>query len=476
MAATMLSRVCSPRFATRRSPDRKSFGGRIARVAEVMGKPLMPWQQLVADVGGELLDDGRPAFREVWITVPRQSGKTTLVLAWETDRVLNWPSAEPQRVIYSAQNGNEAAKKLITEQGPLLRRSPFRVAVEQVYKGAGNEAITWKNGARIDILRDSESAGHGKTLDLAVADEAFADTDDRREQAFLPAMATRRFAQILGLSTAGTDASLYLKRKVELGRHAVETGADSGIAYFEWAADPGADPDDPDVWWSCMPALGHTIDEDVVRHARRTMSDGDFRRAFLNQWTAVEDQAIPVEAWQAVVGDDVNLNDRLTFAVDCNPERSWSSIVAVDSSGAVEVIEHQPGTGWVAGRAAELASRWRAEFAVDASGPAGSLIPDLERAGVRVTALGSGDLVKACGLFFDRVVAGQVRVRRHNALTAAVGGAKKKSTGDAWRWDRRGPDVDVSPLVAATVGLWMVASRNQATPGFVSLDDFFDEE
>ena len=47
----------------------------------------MPWQQLVADVGTELVEDesGRlvPAWREVVVTVPRQSGKTTLVLGFD---------------------------------------------------------------------------------------------------------------------------------------------------------------------------------------------------------------------------------------------------------------------------------------------------------------------------------------------------------------------------------------------------------
>jgi phage terminase large subunit-like protein len=109
MTAMTLSPTCLPRFATARTPSRRTFGGRIASAARVMGKPLMPWQQLVADVGGELLDDGRPAFREVWVTVPRQNGKTTLILAWEVDRCLNWSGVEPQRVLYSAQNGNEAA-------------------------------------------------------------------------------------------------------------------------------------------------------------------------------------------------------------------------------------------------------------------------------------------------------------------------------------------------------------------------------
>lgn len=442
--------TCLPRFATARTPSRRTFGGRVAAAARVMGKPLMPWQQLVADVGGELLEDGRPAYREVWVTVPRQNGKTTLILAWEVDRCLNWSGVEPQRVLYSAQNGNEAAKKLITEQGPLLKRSPLQAALEQVYKGAGNEAITWRNGARIDILRDSESAGHGKTLDLAVADESFADVDDRREQAFLPAMATRRNAQILGLSTAGTDASLYLKRKVELGRNAVLEGADTGVAYFEWSAEVDADPDDPATWWSCMPALGHTIDEPVVRHARSTMSDGDFRRAFLNQWTASDERVIPQAAWGAVCSAEASPEGRLVFALEVNPERS-SAAVGVSDGHVCEVIEHRRGVEWVVDRVVELTQRWGSTVAVDSYGPAGTFVAELEQRGVDVLPVSGNDFAQACAAFYDAVMAGSVRVRAHAALDAAAAGAHRKTSGDSWKWARRDASVDVSPLAAVTL-------------------------
>ena len=41
----------------------------------------MPWQRQVADVALELDDAGRFAYPLVVITVPRQSGKTTLLRA-----------------------------------------------------------------------------------------------------------------------------------------------------------------------------------------------------------------------------------------------------------------------------------------------------------------------------------------------------------------------------------------------------------
>jgi hypothetical protein len=434
----------------------------------------MPWQRLVADVGGELLDNGAPAFREVWFTVPRQSGKTTLVLSWEADRCLSWP--KPQRVIYSAQNGNEAAKKLTTEQGPLLRNSKLAPALEQLYKGAGNEAVVWHNGSRIDILRDSESAGHGKTLDLAVIDEAFADIDDRREQALIPAMATRWDAQILGCSTAGTDASVYLRRKFAAGRAAAERGDTTGIAFFEWSADDGADADDPATWWSCMPALGHTITEAVVRHARQTMTDGEFRRAFLNQWTSTEDRVIPLDAWEsACAGDHAVAEQRMVYAVEATPERSHAA-VGVSDGVTVELVEHRAGVGWAADRIAEMVARRRAPVAIDPAGPAGYLVGELVRRGVNVVEVGGREVAQACASFFDAVNDGALHVRRHPSLDSAAASASKRSAGDAWVWARRNSSGDVSPLFAVTLARHAATSHVAPAPGLLSLADFLTDD
>jgi len=445
--------ACTPRYATPTTPGRKSFGPRIAKVAELLGQPLMPWQRQVADVGGELLPDGTPAYREVWVTVPRQNGKTTLVLAWEVDRANSWPTY--QRILYSAQNGQEAAKKLILEQGPLIMGSRAAPLVRRVFRGAGGEAIAFKSGSRIDILRDSEAAGHGKTLDLAVIDEAFADVDDRREQAVIPAMQTRRDAQILGLSTAGTEASAFLKRKIDAGRKAVDSGLRESIAYFEWAADPLADPDDPATWYSCMPALGYTVDEAAIRHARLTMADGEFRRSFLNQWVSFEDRAIPADAWARVSQPNVQPSGDLVFTIEVNPERTWASIATADRNGVCELVDSRAGVGWVVERVVELAAKWSStDVAVDGRSQAFAFAGDLEGRGLRVKALSSSEFVQSCGLFLDAVLDGSLRVRSHPDLSDAVAGVEKKPLGDAWRWDRRSDAIEVSPLIAVSLAHW----------------------
>lgn len=412
----------------------------------------MPWQQLVADVGGELDPvTGLPVYREVIVTVPRQSGKTTLVLGWEVQRALGWDTA--QRIVYSAQSGNDARKKLIEDQVPILERHRQKLGIRRILRGMGNEAVEFTNGSRIILLASTADSGHGKTVDLGVKDELFADYDDRRDQAMIPAMATRAAAQILTTSTMGTDESLPLNRTVERGRQAVAAGTTSGIAYFEWSADPDEDPDDPATWWRCMPALGQTQTEAVIVHARATMTDGEFRRAFLNQQTKAEDRVIPGANWAAVCGDVIP-EGPLTFSIDVNPERSAGVIVAA-APGTAELVDYRAGTGWIVGRAQELNERHGAGgWALDAGGPAASLIPELERAGLEVRAMAPREMVAACGQFYDSVMEGKVRIRHHPKLDEAVAGAAKRTVGDAWAWTRKSASADISPLVAATAALW----------------------
>ncbi len=407
-------------------------------------------------MGGELDPvTGLPVYRDVIVLVPRQSGKTTLVLGWQIQRALGW--GRPQRIVYSAQTGNDARKKLIEDQVPILEPRKTKLGIRRILKGMGNEAVEFRNGSRFVLLASSEDSGHGKTVHLGTKDEFFADFDDRRDQALVPAMATVADAQVLTASTMGTDKSVPLNRAVQRGRQLVNDGQRSGTAYFEWAADPEADdPDDPEVWWRVMPALGHTITEDVVRHARQTLTDGEFWRAFLNVGTTSEERLIPVAVWDAVCSADAEPTGDLTFAVDINLDRSAAAIVAA-SEGTAEVVEHRGGLGWLVDRATELNERWnRPTWAVDgrSTAPIASFVPKLREAGLTVLEVPGGDLPAACADFFDAVVDAKVKVRRHASLDAAVDGLDRRFSGDAWVWDRKDSATDISPLYAATIALW----------------------
>jgi hypothetical protein len=431
----------------------------------------MGWQRLIADVGGELLDDGRPAYTSVWISVPRQNGKTTLILAWEIDRCLWFDPI--QRVIYSAQTGKDARSKLLEDQWPMIEHSSLRPAFLTPLQSMGSEAIRFKNGSRISVMASDEGSGHGKTIGLGVIDEAFRDTDSRREQALRPAMRTVRDAQLLVASTMGTDASTYLNRLVETGREAAAADReDSRVAYFEWSAPDDADIEDPSVWAACTPALGQTVDVDTIRaefEANR-QTPGDFQRFALNMRTASSERIIPEQVWKKVCNEFVVPDGRLVFGIDCDPDRAGASIARADRSGRVELLEKDSGTGWILPTVTQLAQKWAAPIAVDPGGPAAFLIPDLERQGLRVVEVGGKDFSRACGLFYTAVADGEIQVRSDGRLDLALAAAKKREVGDAWAFARKSSSSDISPLVAVTVAFW-AANQQPGASKFVDLDE-----
>lgn len=435
------------------------MGPAVAEIAKLLGQPLMPWQQQVADVGLELLPDGRPAYREVVFTVPRQSGKTTLILAWEIQRAIGWAKmlGLPQRIVYSAQTGKDAREKLLEDQIPILEPRKTLIGLSKVHRTNGSESVVWKNGSRLVLLASGDQSGHGKTVDLAVKDELFADADMRRDQALIPAMSTKPHAQSLTASTAGTSESVALNAAVAAGRAAVEADKGTGVAYFEWSADQDDDPADPEVWARCMPALGRTISLEVVEHAWTTMEQrpDEFRRAYLNIPTASDERVIPAGAWAAVCDPEVEA-EATVFAFDVNPERDRAGIVAAGAGPTVEVMDYQNGTGWLVSRIVGLHNKYRVPFAVDRNGPAGNFADELEREGVPLIALDAPKVAQACVSFYDSVIDGAIRVRQDFDLDAAVAAAAKTSVGDSWRWGRKSSRFDISLLMAASIGQWAV--------------------
>lgn len=434
----------------------------------------MPWQQMVVDVGLEVDPvTGRMAYREVIFSVPRQSGKTTVVLPVAVERCTIWP--DPQRIIYTAQTGSDARKKLLEDQVPILERSKLNGLVAHVHRAQGNEGILFRSGSRISLAASSKDAGHGFTVDLGILDEFWADDDDRREQAILPAMSTRPDAQLLLCSTMGTEASTYLNRKVEKGRAAAVEDRGSGIAYFEWSIPLEADIEDPAIWWEYMPALGWTISESAISHAFQTMEEAEWRRAYGNQATkATHDRIIPTALWTAVTqqpgpsGSLVDRRKKLSFAVDVLPDRGKAAI-AVSDGYTVELVDHHPGTGWVVERLKLLLAGVNAEIVIDGGGPAVSVADDLERAGVPVRRMKSAEVIAACSRIHDAIADSSIRIGQSEPLDTAVEGLARKPVGDRFVWSRAASLTDITPFVAATLAY---EAAQAATPdvAFIAFD------
>lgn len=451
----------------------------MAAVAELLGSPLMPWQRHVADVALEVDPvTGRLVYREVILTVPRQSGKTLLLLCAMVHRAQGF--GQRQRILYTAQTRNDARRKWEDEHVEVLKRSPLK-QLFTVRKSNGSEAIHWRNGSMHGITSSTEKAGHGETLDLGVIDEAFAHEDARLEQGLRPTMITRPQPQLWVVSTAGTRKSTFLRAKVDAARARCELGLTASVASFEWSTPGDADPADPATWWGCMPALGHVrpdgsgITEESIRAEFEGMELSDFRRAFLNQWpddAPEEWLVVPRVTWTDLAdpppegGPGPQIVGQVCFAADINPERSHGAIdlagLRSDGRTQVEVVAHKRGTGWMVARAVELDQKWNPiGWVVDAAGPAGSLVAPMEAAGLNVIKPTARDATHAAQGFYDACMTDDLRHLDDPALNSALAGAQRRPLGDAWAWARKGLSVDISPLVAASYARWGFVTRTR---------------
>jgi phage terminase large subunit-like protein len=269
----------------------------VAATARELGFSLLPWQRLVLSTALER--SGRwPAYRDVAISVPRQSGKSSLALSLIVWKLLSEPN---QLVLYSAQSRVAARRKLLHTWHPRILQSPLAPRF-RLFRGFGSESLSADNNSRLELLSATESAGHGETTDLVIIDEAWVHQDPSIEQSVRPTMATSRAAQMWACSTAGTLKSAWWRSKLDAGRTAAELGMTSGTACLEWAAAPDDDPADEATWRSAMPALGRLVDVETVRRDLHAMGAAQFRRGYLNLWEdegdvgwAVVDRA----AWEA---------------------------------------------------------------------------------------------------------------------------------------------------------------------------------
>lgn len=235
------------------------------------------------------------------------------------------------------------------------------------------------------------------------------------------------------------------------------------LAYFEWSADPDADPDDPEAWADANPALGFRIPPEAIERDLGALDPDDFTREHLGIFPAEVDAIDPVideDDWRACAKPGSAAKDPVVLGFAVSLDRRWSCIAAVGDATTgvgihVELLDNRQRTGWVVPRLLELQSRHSpAAIACNPTGPAGGLLAECEKAGLKITEVGSADWTKACQAALDAITEHQWRHLDQPALNTAVSGTAKRSTGDAWVFDRRAK-IDISPLEAVALAAWV---------------------
>lgn len=466
-----------PRFATKPTPRAKTWERPVLERAESLGTPLMPWQRGANRLITELRD-GRPRFTTIVVSVPRQSGKTSLA---RPTLIVVAERADDQELYGTAQTRQYAAKHVI-KLGKLLRATEGRdkePGRPHLLTGIGAESLTWPNGTTYRPLAPNEGGGHGDSIDFMLVDEGWTVTSTVLG-GVRPAMIARPMAQLLGISTMGTKDSTAWNGLVAEGRASVDD-PDSDMAYIEYSAERDEDVFDESKWHEWMPALGRTIDHRSVRSAMKDLEAAEGQneviRAFGNRTTATKLTVFPPE-WVERSWRVVDPPAQFVLALDVNDSPPGAAIASghlVDEGGLIKsvgrVIEWADGTPhWVVDRLRQIFASRKVEAVVaDFGGPAKQIEPEIrsvcEDAGVSVVSRQPREVAADTARFYSGLKDELVLLDRSKSLADAIDGAVRKAAGHSGLWyvARNRMSVDASALLAVILALG-VAAELAVTP------------
>lgn len=452
-----------PRYATRRNPCLKTDGDQVRVIARSLGTPLIPWQQYVADVAGERRADGSYEYQIVIVTVPRQTGKTTLLRAVGTQRCLICG----RDVFYTAQTGKDARERWSDLVKILRVNGALKDRITITLRG-GSEAVTFMDAAAFRVFAPTPESLHGYTPPTVMVDEAFALSAAAGELlmgAIGPAQITVRDKQIWIVSTAGTAESTFLHDWIDRAREGMPR-----VAIFDWGAGEDADPYTAEGVASFHPGVGFELNGkvlepgDVLEQVERN-TRAEYERAYANRRTVTASSLIPVDLWRELripgLSAPEDVGD-LVLSYDVQKERESASIVATwQHEGRVigKVVRHQPGVAWLAEAVDDLRRQWRplAVAAID-NGPVLDVTAQLVARGVDVVTLGEREYAAASGAFMTLFREGVIghdddRLVMEPSVTGLV---PRGAVSDGIAFSRRHSIGDSSAGIAFVAGAWAI--------------------
>ena len=455
----------APKYTTARNPANPTLGGVVDYVSQaIRGKKLMPWQRLVADVACELDPDHPGEFRytDVIVSVPRQAGKSDLLGAIHTHRMLAY---HKHLAVMTAQTGRDAGKRWRNIVDDIPAADLERLF--KVNRGKGSEEIRYNpTESRLSPFAPVPNAVHGDSLNLASIDEAWAFTQVQGadiEAAVKPTFLTVPNSQLWIVSTRGTANSAYLNEKIEIGR-AATTDPGSRIAYFEWSADEELAEADPysDATLSFHPAIGYTQSARKIRDlgaGSDSASRSEWRRAYLNLPTETTVTALDLAVWDSL---------RWNYDPDAPAERPRPASpydivlafdVALDGTSATisaawlndnddpetATVATAPGSTWLRPVLRQLKDKGYRAIVADETGTNQTILDDL---GVQFqpTIYRWADYQRANQSFLDRFREGTITHDGNPAIREAIKAATFRTT-------QKGRVLDASKSAAAVDAL-----------------------
>ena len=404
--------------------------------------------------------NGLWAAKHIGCSVPRQNGKGCILEARALAGLLLF---DEKMIVHSAHEVRTAQLGFRRLKSYFENYDDLRRKVAGIGNAVAREYIRLRSGQEVRFVTRSKSAIRGFSADCLLLDEGQI-LDDLQWEAILYTVSARPAHQIwlVGTPPTSPEEGIVFTRFRNRGL----TGKDHQLAWLEWSAEDGCDPELPESWAAANPALGQLISHDTVLTELAAASAEGFARERLGMWSGRYAVApFDISQWAALEDAAAPAPSRVALAVDVAPYRTGASVAVAGDYGdkTVVLVYSAAGTGWVAAKVAELVEgRDIAEVALTA-GEARGLEGDLVQAEIEFVKLTGVDVAASCTAFQAAVADGTVTHVGQPELDTAIGKARTRRMGDAETWERD-VSMDISPVVAAAAAFHRWACQESPLP------------
>lgn len=377
----------------------RSLGGSVSQLADLIGKPLLPWQEHVLDQSLMIADDGRFVRTTCGVLVARQNGKTHLMRMRLLAGLFVFGEESIAGMAQNRQMALDTMMQVVdyAESHPALSRrikkvsrtngnEKFEVYCHH-YPKACNEPCNRVRTYR--VLAATPDNARGRSIDLLYVDE-LREISDKVWAAAAPTTRARPNPQTWITSNAGDVSSQVLNDM----RSRALADASPRLGWWEWSAEPSRRITDRAGWQEANPSLGYLVNIESIEDSLARDSEDTFRTETLCQWIDGTDCPFNLNAFDSGMDKSLEMLDgRQSFAgIDFDFERKSAYMVTAQIvDGKIETYMH----GWVrdetlnerevASDIAEIARKFHIQQIAFDPRASGHIAPLLQQAGIRMT-------------------------------------------------------------------------------------------
>ena len=432
-------------------------------------KSLDPSQRLTVEVMMAQAADGRWAAATTGREMPRQNGKGDEVEVVELWGLVQRSEAILHTVHDAVLLASQTQQRMLSV---IEAHADLRRLKKRAWLGTGQQMIEMRNGGIIWYRTRTGGGGRGvDDIDRLVIDEA-QHANEEQLSAMTPTLLANSNPQMNVLGTAGLAGKSAWWWSVRRRALAEQSGRFGYVGHTvenirldgKRVVRDEVDPTDRSLWAGANPSLaaGRGQGMEFFEEQLLRLGPDSFAREHLGVWDPDEgdliNRAIPADVWanNESPGSTIVSHDQWSLTV--SPDRKWAafSIAGRNAEGRehVECIDRRGGTHWVLARALEIWNIKKLPIRIHKSGPENSFIATLRESGVEVVEVSSAEVAQATGRFIDDANAGALAHINQPMLNRALEGADLRINADgASLWSQRSSQVEITPLMAATVAL-----------------------